>query len=64
MAALTKAFVGEGPFAWSVGVAYIACDRWLLAFVTWQALAPWRRAFAFFFPETPKQYLFENLNAW
>jgi glycosyltransferase involved in cell wall biosynthesis len=43
MAAMAKAFVGEGLFAWSVGVVYIAYDGCLLAFVAWQALALWRR---------------------
>jgi cellulose synthase/poly-beta-1,6-N-acetylglucosamine synthase-like glycosyltransferase len=43
LAAIAKAFVGEGLFAWSVGVAYIAYDGCLLAFVAWQALALWRR---------------------
>jgi glycosyltransferase involved in cell wall biosynthesis len=42
MAAMAKAFVGQGLFAWSVGVAYIAYDGCLLAFVAWQALALWR----------------------
>jgi glycosyltransferase involved in cell wall biosynthesis len=43
MAALAKAFVGEGLFAWSIGVVYIAYDACLLAFVAWQALALWQR---------------------
>ena len=43
VAAMAKAFVGQGLFAWSVGVVYIAYDGCLLAFVAWQALALWRR---------------------
>jgi cellulose synthase/poly-beta-1,6-N-acetylglucosamine synthase-like glycosyltransferase len=43
LAAMAKAFVGQGLFAWSVGVVYIAYDGCLLAFVAWQALALWRR---------------------
>jgi len=43
MAAMVNAFVGQGLFAWSVGVVYIAYDACLLAFVAWQALALWRR---------------------
>jgi cellulose synthase/poly-beta-1,6-N-acetylglucosamine synthase-like glycosyltransferase len=43
IAALAKAFVGDGLFAWSVGVVYIAYDGCLLAFVAWQALALWPR---------------------
>jgi cellulose synthase/poly-beta-1,6-N-acetylglucosamine synthase-like glycosyltransferase len=43
MAAMANAFVGQGLFAWSVGVVYIAYDGCLLAFVAWQALALWRR---------------------
>src|SRR5271163_4009773 len=42
IAALAKAFVGEGLFAWSVGIVYIAYDSCLLSFVAWQALALWR----------------------
>jgi cellulose synthase/poly-beta-1,6-N-acetylglucosamine synthase-like glycosyltransferase len=42
MAAMAKAFVGQGLFAWSVGVVYIAYDGCLLVFVAWQALALWR----------------------
>jgi glycosyltransferase involved in cell wall biosynthesis len=43
IAALAKAYVGEGLFAWSVGIVYIAYDGCLLAFVAWQALGLWRR---------------------
>jgi hypothetical protein len=43
LAAMARAFVGEGLFAWSVGIVYIAYDGCLLAFVAWQALALWRR---------------------
>jgi glycosyltransferase involved in cell wall biosynthesis len=43
LAAMAKAFVGQGVFAWSVGIVYIAYDGCLLAFVAWQALSLWRR---------------------
>src|SRR5579863_1845188 len=43
LAAMAKAFVGQGVFAWSVGIVYIAYDGCLHAFVAWQALALWRR---------------------
>jgi glycosyltransferase involved in cell wall biosynthesis len=42
IAALAKAFVGEGLFAWSVGIVTIAYDGCLLAFVAWQARSLWR----------------------
>jgi cellulose synthase/poly-beta-1,6-N-acetylglucosamine synthase-like glycosyltransferase len=43
LAALAKAFVGDGLLAWSVGIAYISYDGCLLTFVAWQALALWRQ---------------------
>lgn len=42
----TRAFGGDGLFAWSAGLAYIAYDTVLLAFVFWQTLALLRPAAA------------------
>ena len=35
---LARAFFADGLFAWSVGIAYVAYDTALLAFVFWQTL--------------------------
>lgn len=38
------AFIGQGVFAWSIGIAYVGYDTLLLLFVAFQTLPLWRAA--------------------
>jgi cellulose synthase/poly-beta-1,6-N-acetylglucosamine synthase-like glycosyltransferase len=43
LALFARAFVADGPFAWSTGLVYVAYDTFLLLFVMWQTLPLLRR---------------------
>ena len=45
LALFARAFLGDGPLAWSIGIAYAGYDAFLLAFVAWRTL-PLARAAA------------------
>ena len=43
LALFARAWVADGPFAWSTGLVYVGYDTFLLVFVAWQTLPLARR---------------------
>jgi len=43
LALFARAWIADGPFAWSTGLVYVAYDTFLLLFVLWQTLPLARR---------------------